>query len=139
MLRRVVVSAVVLMGLLWLTGSNALAAPTNSQSPNLFVGPVSCNNGQTFTVVVPGTSSDKSKAVEAAHIVATNGVFVVKSLSFVGTEGGQVIFSQTITHAENASFQGTLVTCNTGFSFTDPQTGQLATVAITAIGFFTPR
>ena len=139
MVRRVVVSAVVLMGLLWLTGSNALAAPINSQSPNLFVGPVSCNNGQTVLVVVPETSSNNSKAVEAVHIVGSTSVFADKSVSFVGTEGGQVVFSQTITHAANASFQGSLVTCTTSFSFTDPQTGQLVTVAITAMGFFTPR
>lgn len=139
MVRRVILPLVVLIGLLWVTGSNALAAPTNSHSPNLFEGIASCSNGQTVMVVVPGTSSDNSKAVEVAHIVGSTSVFAAKSVSFVGTEGGQVVFSQTITHAQNASFQGSLVTCTTSFSLTDPQTGQVVTVAITARGFFTPR
>jgi hypothetical protein len=138
MLRRVILPWV-LIGLFWVTGSTAFAAPTNSQSPNLFEGTVSCNNGQTLSVVVPGNSGNNSKAAETAHIVGSTSVFAVKSLSIVGTEGGQVIFSSSITHAENASFQGSLVTCTTSFTTTDPQTGQLATIAITATGFFTPQ
>jgi hypothetical protein len=138
MLRRVILPWV-LIGLFWVTGSTALAAPTNSQSPNLFEGTVSCNNGQTLSVVVPGTSGKNSKALETAHIVGSTSVFADKSLTFVVTEGGQVVFSGTISHAQNASFQGSLVTCTTSFPVTDPQTGQVATDTITATGFFTPR
>jgi hypothetical protein len=136
---RFALAPVVATALLFLGAVNTSAAPVNSHSPNLMMLPVSCDNGMSFTAVVPGSSSMNSKNVDAAHLLGSTGIFATKSLSVTITEGGQVVFSSVINHAENASFQGSIVTCQGSRPITDPFNGLPATLTVVAQGFITPR
>ena len=70
----------------------------------------------------------------AAHLVPSNAPVVPLKLDIVGTENGQVVFSEHVVKHRTHPRKTTL-TCSGTFTQTDPDTGQPITITIGVIGF----
>jgi hypothetical protein len=108
----------------------ALADPVNAKNAQLI--PASCDNGQSYQVVVNGNGE-----FTPAHVIGTTSVFVPQSfnLTFVFTPTGGDPESETDTSAKH-NVHGNLTTCSIDFTQTFPE-GSFHLFG-TVIGFFTP-
>jgi len=112
----------------------AAADPINSKNAEVFQ--ITCENGQTFQVVVV--------AGLPAHIVGSSRNIIPVEFTFTGTDPdtGEVLFSETepVGKGKKKGLQGDLITCTAG-PFTEfvPELGQEATFLIGVEAFLTPR
>jgi hypothetical protein len=108
----------------------ALADPVNAKNAQLI--PASCDNGQSYQVVVNGNGE-----FTPAHDLASTSVFVPQSfnLTFEFTPTGGETESETDTSAKH-NVHGNLTTCSIDFTQTFPE-GSFHLFG-TVIGFFTP-
>ena len=112
----------------------AAADPINSK--NAFVFPVTCSNGQTYTVVTTGGIP--------AHIVGStrNFIPVEFTLTAIDPETGEELFSETfpVGQGNRVGLQDDLITCTAAPAvFVDPETGEEITFVISVEAFLTPR
>jgi hypothetical protein len=70
----------------------------------------------------------------AAHLVPSNAPVVPLKLDIVGTENGQVVFSQHV-QKKRMHPRKTTLTCSGTFTQTDPSNGQPVTITIDVVGF----
>jgi hypothetical protein len=108
----------------------ALADPVNAKNAQLI--PASCDNGQSYQVVVNGNGE-----FTPGHDLASTSVFVPQSfnLTFEFTPTGGETESETDTSAKH-NVHGNLTTCSIDFTQTFPE-GSFHLFG-TVIGFFTP-
>jgi hypothetical protein len=112
----------------------AAADPINSKNAEVFR--VTCDNGQTFQVVVV--------AGLPAHIVGSSRNIIPVEFTFTATDPdtGEVLFSDTepVGKGKKTGLQGDLITCTAG-PFTEfvPELGQEVTFFIEVEAFLTPR
>ena len=112
----------------------ASADPIKSKNAEVF--PISCTNGQTYTVVVVGGN--------AGHIVGSTGNIIPVEFTFTATdpETGEVLFSETepVGKGKKVGLQDDLITCTTE-PVTEfiPELGQEVTFFLTVEAFLTPR
>ena len=115
-------------------GGVAAADPINSKKAETFT--VTCDNGQTFTVVVAGGLP--------GHIVGSTRNIIPMEFTFTATDPdtGEVLFSETGTvgKGKKKGLQGDLISCTAG-PFTEfvPELGQEVTFFIGVEAFLTPR
>ena len=112
----------------------ASADPVNSKNAEII--PITCDNGQSYRVVV--TSGNP------AHIVGSTGNFIPVQFTFtaIDPDTGEVLFEETDTvgKGKKRGLKEDLITCKAGpFTEFDPEIGQEVTFTITVKGFLTPR
>ena len=112
----------------------AFADPVNSKNAEII--PITCDNGQSYRVVV--TSGIP------AHIVGSTGNFIPVQFTFtaIDPDTGEVLFEETGTvgKGKKRGLQEDLITCKAGpFTEFDPELGQEVTFTVTVKGFLTPR
>ncbi len=112
----------------------AAADPINSKNAEVFQ--ITCENGQTFEVVVV--------AGLPAHIVGSSRNIIPVEFTFTATnpDTGEVLFSDTapIGQGNRVGLQDDLITCTAG-PFTEfvPELGQEVTFFVEVEAFLTPR
>ena len=112
----------------------AAADPINSKNAQVF--PVTCSNGQTYTVVTTGGLP--------GHIVGSTRNIIPVEFTFTATDPdtGEVLFSETepVGKGKKKGLQEDLITCTAG-PFTEfvPAFGQEVTFFIGVEAFLTPR
>jgi len=111
----------------------ASAAPT--KSPNAEIFELTCDNGQSYTVVVNGNGD-----FSPGHIIdGDGGNLIPVSLAFEATDAdGNVIFSDSISKkGRMKGLTGDLIVCTFGDTF--EENGEVITFTGTVTGFVTPR
>ena len=117
-----------------LAGGMASADPVNSKNAEII--PITCDNGQSYRVVVTGGNP--------AHIVGSTGNFIPVKFTFTATDPltGEVLFegTDTVGKGKKRGLQEDLITCKAGpFTEFDPELGREVTFTVTVEGFLTPR
>ena len=112
----------------------AAADPINSKNAEVF--PITCSNGQTYTVVVAGGLP--------GHIVGSTRNIIPVEFTFtaIDPDTDEVLFSETepVGKGKKTGLQRDLITCETApQSFVDPETGETSTFIVTVEAFLTPR
>jgi len=112
----------------------AAADPINSKNAEVF--PITCSNGQTYTVVVAGGIP--------AHIVGSTRNIIPVEFTFtaIDPETGEELFSETesIGQGNRVGLQDDLITCTAApETFVDPETGEEITFVVSVEAFLTPR
>jgi hypothetical protein len=107
----------------------AAADPINSKNAEVF--PITCSNGQTYTVVVAGGIP--------AHIVGSTRNFIPVSFTAIDPETGEELFSESIGQGNRVGLQDDLITCTVAFVDVDPETGEEITFVFSVEAFLTPR
>ncbi len=112
----------------------ASADPVNS--PNAEIISITCDNGQSYQVVVA--------AGLPGHIVGSTGNIVPVEVTFtaIDPETGEELFSETesIGQGNRVGLQDELITCETEpLTEVDPETGEELTFVISVEAFLTPR
>ncbi len=111
----------------------AAADPINNKNAEVFQ--VTCDNGQTYTVVVTGGNP--------GHIVGSTRNIIPVEFTFtaIDPDTGEVLFSETEPAKGNKTgLQRDLITCETApQTIEDPETGETITFVITVEAFLTPR
>ncbi len=121
-MKRILLVVLCALGLFALSAAGAAAKP--GQGRNGFSGTFQCT-----AVALSG-----SGRFSAAHLVPSNAPVVPLKLDIVGTENGQVVFSEHVVKHRTHPRKTTL-TCSGTFTQTDPDTGQPITITIGVIGF----
>jgi hypothetical protein len=134
---RHVVAGIALAGTLLIPATHALAAPGGAQTSQTI--PLSCDNGQTYTVVVNMGNSGQNGQGEpqtwGPGFVVGGGLLLPISFTFTLTDltTGAVLFSQTVTKGQAANASGTPLTCTFSLG-TEPlpngDTGQLSGMVV---------
>ncbi len=112
----------------------AAADPINSKNAEVFQ--ITCDNGQSYQVVVV--------AGLPAHIVGSSRNIIPVEFTFTATDPdtGEVLFSDTVPvgKGKKTGLQGDLITCTAG-PFTEfvPELGQEVTFFVKVEAFLTPR
>jgi hypothetical protein len=119
----------VLCALVLLALSAAGAAAKPGHGSKSFSGTFNCTDGSQVTVALSG-----SGRFAAAHLVPSNAPVVPLKLDIVGTENGQVVFSQHV-QKKRMHPRKTTLTCSGTFTQTDPSNGQPVTITIDVVGF----
>ncbi len=117
-----------------LAAGTASADPVNSKNAEII--PITCDNGQSYQVVVA--------AGLPGHIVGSTGNIVPVEFTFtaIDPETGEELFSETesIGQGNRVGLQDDLITCTTApETFVDPETGEEMTFVISVEAFLTPR
>ncbi len=126
-MKRTLLVVLCALGLLALGAAGAAAKPGHGSKG--FTGTFSCTDGSQVTVTLSG-----SGRFAAAHLVPSNAPVVPLKLVIVGTENGQVIFSEHVMK-KRLHPRKTTLTCSGTFTQTDPETGQPITITIDVIVF----
>ena len=125
--------AAITAALLALNTGIAGADPVNSKKAEVIE--ISCDDGQTYEVVLPWGGG-------SAHILDGTGNIVAKNFTFtqIDPETGEELFSETFSPGEKVGLNGDLRTCTAGpFTEFDPELGEEITFLITVEALFTPR
>ena len=113
----------------------AAADPINSKNAEVF--PITCSNGQTYTIVTTGGIP--------GHIVGStrNFIPVEFTLTAIDPETGEELFSETfpVGQGNRVGLQDDLITCTVAETFVDvdPETGEEITFVVSVEAFLTPR
>lgn len=132
-MRRTTLAGMMAIMLMLLGIGVAAADPANSPNAEYF--DISCENGQTYEIVV-GSGNP-------GHIVDGNGLLMPVAFTFTGWDAatGDVIFSEssTLGNGHRYGVQDGLMTCQTEvITEVDPDLGEIA-FQITVEAFLTPR
>jgi hypothetical protein len=111
-----------------LAAAGASAKPGHGSKS--FTGTFQCTDGSQVSVALSG-----SGRFAAAHLVPSNAPVVPLRLDIVGTENGQVVFSEHVRKHSTAKRHKTILTCSGTFTDTDPATGQPVTITIDVVAF----
>ena len=126
-MKRILLVVLCALGLFALSAAGAAAKPGHGR--NGFSGTFQCTDGSQVSVALSG-----SGRFSAAHLVPSNAPVVPLKLDIVGTENGQVVFSEHVVKHRTHPRKTTL-TCSGTFTQTDPDTGQPITITIDVVGF----
>ena len=112
----------------------AAADPINSKNAEVFQ--VTCDNGQTFQVVVvagiPGHILGSTRNIIPVEFTFTAIDPVTEEVLFTETEG--------VGQGKKVGLQDDLITCTTApQTFVDPETGEEITFVLSVEAFLTPR
>ena len=115
-----IVASLALAGALLVPAAHAFAAPINAPSSSTM--PLSCDNGQTYTIVTNSGKSGQNGQGQPTPfdpgfiISGDGGKLLPLSFTFIGTDvtTGVVLFSQTSTKGQATHAAGTVVTCTFG-------------------------
>ena len=109
----------------------ASADPVNS--PNAEIISITCDNGQSYQVVVVAAGLP-------GHIVGSTGNIIPVSFTAIDPETGEELFSESIGQGNRVGLQDDLITCTTAPAvFVDPETGEEITFVVSVEAFLTPR
>jgi hypothetical protein len=132
MIRRMF-AAIALASTLLIPATHAFAAPTGA--PTAMTIPLSCDNGQTYTVVVNSGNSGQNEQATAfgPGFIAGGGMLLPLSFTFTGTDTttGDVLFSQTSTKGEASHAPGTVLNCTGTLGTMTLENGDTAELSLT--------
>jgi hypothetical protein len=126
-MKRTILVFLCALGLFALSAAGAAAKPGHGH--NGFSGTFQCTDGSQVSVALSGNGR-----FSTAHLVPSNAPVVPLKLDIVGTEGGQVVFSEHVMKKRMHPRKTTL-TCSGTFTQIDPATGQPITITIDVVGF----
>jgi len=108
----------------------AAADPINSKNAEVI--PITCSNGQTYTIVVAGGIP--------GHIVGSTRNIIPVTFTVIDPETGEELVSESIGQGNRVGLQDDLITCTTAPAvFVDPETGEEITFVTSVEAFLTPR
>jgi hypothetical protein len=110
--------------------STAVAAAKPGHGSKSFTGSFMCSDGSQVAVALSGNGR-----FSTAHLVPSNAPAVPLKIDIVGTENGQVVFSQHVSKKRLLKRHKTTLACSGTFTDTDPATGQPITITIDVIVF----
>jgi len=129
------IAAVTLASTLLIPATHAFAAPTGA--PTAMTLPLSCDNGQTYKIVVNSGNSGQNEQVTTFDpgFIVGGGLLLPLSLTITGTDltTSTVLFSQTSTKGEAAHAPGTVVTCTGTLGTETLPNGDTAQASITVV------
>jgi hypothetical protein len=114
---------------------SASAAPTHAKKSETF--PISCSNGQTYTLVVNGNGE-----FSPGHLIISghNELIPVAVDITASDETGAIVFRDSSAKpGQQVGLQDALMTCTFTQTEYDPESGHTFTITGTVVVFMTPR